>query len=633
MPYDKEALNKSKEQGILESHLDASVLSMDEADRNQLHAEMNSAQNDLHQPPPPAAVTQAVIPGQHRRKPRGLFNKIVDFLKRIFLGKEAIKYLNQQKELRTIKMVLTNFGGGFYNFEDDLLTELFPSYMFRIYLPLFMLHMLFEEVMAPDETLNLEQTNFFLEFMYGLLSDETKKVMKGFSREKLAELYENSEDAEATIREGLEEFENYLYKNDRENILVHSEVFEKLLQIYQQDFKFIFKVFSTDFDFDIHNRPSFHPGNTGTTGLLIDRLRDLNSHLYLANGLQVPENVFYHFTETLSQVKERIAKEQERIENDLESLLDEDDASSEASLKPTINPKYTSIDLTSPVLQELLSDIQNLNKSKAVDYIVRYYTQHYDYTTKKAPFSPYFYNRYVEMIRYRIEHTFTLIHKEITADKIIKQICDFFEMPTLNGLMYVQNYDEPMNIRFAKKQLPLYSQVMKTALLKTYFHKKFTETKKNLDMIMVEADFVDRPRGKDFSEEYASFLRTMEELQSFEKELADNKDTQKGMMRFISGVWGDKQYRNTITNKIRDIDDHARIITGQAYENLSKVREYIEECLADLRTPTPSLLGNAKTIGGVQHKTMIAQLFRNVEEMKRFLTLFAAVNENEMMFI
>ncbi len=659
MAYDKETIRQADKAGVFDSPTDAQVLETESEDRMRMKKELDDInkldrekEKDFLRRKREKKDLKIECDRLKQKVKINIWDRIVLWFKNLFGGLTAqYKYLTK-KELKRAKNIIQNFSPLFYYFKDPnsvkpRITKDFAQSIYSLYSTFYKIYKLFEDAVKEEEEINIEDESFFVKYETDLVSDAAKAILERLSKRRIYELYDHHDNARITVEKELNNFKNEIESSDYKNIETYSEIFEVILLLRNVDFESFFRLFDKNFVPSIKYKPDIK-NNIYVNELreCDDFLKDLNMYLKTISNANLPENVAIHFDSVMNSIKyeteeekkenqfpdeditltiddESLKKAEEVLEENVEEIKKEEEETKDEEDKEKFK-KYEDIRITSKSIKDFLKTVKIFVKSEIITAMVKYVYQDASYESKSIPLSNSFFEKYLNVISYRIleiANTSEQLVKDKHLKENIKSLFNIKDDTDIN-INYIDNYNPIINKKLEQRKLKPFSHNKAIALIRMFFERHYFKYMTDaIDKLVVEGEFSDKSNGTDFSNSIYELEDDLKSINQF-KTMMSESESVKNLLRGLNAPGSlDSSQRNLLSNKISEIDTTAKNIIESTLPKLLHIQNILDRALEDAKTKNPTYIYNIKTINSLANKSYLNQLTNISNKIKQFLNI------------
>lgn len=518
-------------------------------------------------------------------------------------------------ERREMRNLIEDHSPIFYDASIQKLHTSFPEHIYSIYKELKKLEILFEELLKEPEDIDYSKPIFFLEYVNGLLKDPDRIFLKEIDDQYFENLIGKEENPEEKLKERLKELENRIEEVNKSAILHYTSYIEKIITIMQYPFIQFFQVFDKHFSTEKDYRPKFQPvfGRVGSS-----EIRTLNSYFLSVDSENIPENYSIHFDHIIEDIKMKVAATVQFDE-------DEDISPSERKKQEDeLKAKLAKYDFTSQQLNYIFTQIQELNKKKILEALVKLMTDDFEYTPPRPPRKEGFlYKKYLTMTHDKILFNYRQSFEKIKEAIIQGEILKFFSISNLSELMYIENYEESINQNLESRGMHGFQYVLLSAIYKSFTVKVYDAViRKIINLIQIEGNFIKKREGQFFSDSYYQFDKEVEKFKLLENDFKEAEADIGEILRFANGEIKEPGFLPVIERKVREQEGRIIDAITDGVKLYIILFEHMQMIKNDwLGQNKPTMLANVKSISGTGNKRFFDGLSKSIDLIEKFLDL------------
>ncbi len=659
--YDKSAIKVAEEKELFDTSVDPRYLELDEEERKKLQEKLDkegSQKKEEEKGKVLSIFDRARKQKEQKQQKVGFFQKIITFFKKIFsFGGESSLY----REVKRLKLFLSEFKPPLYDPKKERVTIAFIELVYKVYQHLEEIKYLFEEAFMDSEEINYDQHLFILDFVEEHLSVESREIIGKLKEDRLIDLFEDqhkeSADFDKTAAETKEEVNQYLddlqislNENDEGNIESALRPFEKLLNILNFNFVEFFKIFDPAFVERLQKDDSPQFMALPPDKNLGNQLHEMYSYFLSVNFKKFDETLLYLFDKLLIYYKKiaenlltpkdksEFLSENQQVEyaiNDdtdisLEMNIEEDTETEEkteseaekniVTSSAIIHNKYSSLKTNSHILTETLRTINMMKSNKILPSLMKVSLNTTEVKVESVDVPKFLRDKYEHLLITRLKQRIEKVENLIEKNKIYKEMNEFFNINHINELPKVGIYNEEFAFKLRKRNVEPFSYIHLTQVFKGFIEQVFKGLiKKTISIIIIQADFLDKPKGQRFSELFYDFDNIIEEFNYFENHVSEESDDIKTLNNFAAGQVPDKKFKNIIQKKVYELDERIKSIIDGGIDNLKELNSHIKDTLKDYKSSSQEFILNIKNIGGSANKEYMANLSNIHKDIDFFL--------------
>ncbi len=234
---------------------------------------------------------------------------------------------------------------------------------------------------------------------------------------------------------------------------------------------------------------------------------------------------------------------------------------------------------------------------------------------------------YVEQYRKRLVNQYEKDRERLLRERHESAVSmDIKDLFGATEVLVLEGYNEEID-SFLRRESPNgFTHVKPMGILKTFVHGVFEpQIKETVKKILVEGYF----DSKSYQNSLANILyqcdRTSGRIEAFEESLKGaGRVSVAGVKRYVEEMRHGKDIMPYLTKIVDEINYKAREICEDETGLFHMFAETLGELLADYKKPSPDLVTNIRSLGGVRNKELIASLI----EGKRKSEVFVRIMKN-----
>lgn len=662
MDYSKEAINEMEKKGLFDSSMDPAVLKLDDEERQKILARLQAEDTQQDIQDKIGDYRGSTLP--KKDKP-SFFKRIVNFFKRLFSSSST-----KQSSVRNAKSIMHNFNPQVVDPRTEKISKDFAYYLYDIYNVVYQLKILFREVLQNKKEVNFSHQLFIIQFIEEILSTKSKRIREQFNPKNLLKFAQTPGNELEELHRKMDSYFKHIEYTDKINIDQYSLFFENLLFLNKFNFTEFFQLFNATFTPDLKFKPAFQDANLFS---ILPYVKELGALFRSVPYKPVPENIIFHFDHVLSETLEALSEaeglspkelavevnnqaedtdleedaleEQEKYapeeaagkEKETEALStqtngdeQEDGAQREKihfeigdlsrKIERQPNPIYTNITINGEDIRKAIKRIQRLNRKRIFENLVIYITEDPNYNSKKLKFSHYFLSKYKELFREFIVLEYSEIQYQLLTKLIIEDVLNFFQIPDIAQLDWMEGYNNEMAEKMISKKLSPFEFTLPAAVIKTFLKNYLLPIVKPIEeIILVVGDFADKSKATSLHDVIYNLKHLIENIENFERKFIGEEGTAFHNLRIYLGAgYTDKGFHNLAQNKVWEIDELVFEILSTASNNMHQLGQFFDEILSDFKRHSPRMITNLKKLPGVKSKVFYDTISQNYDLIKNF---------------
>lgn len=599
MPYDREAIQRAKEKGILQNGVfDAKALELDEQEKARLKEELTKVQSQA-----PSVETKAPLE-QTRIGEEGaeavallpslsLWDRIVLFFLAL-LGIQMQESYLQYKALKQVYKDLSLIRPAIYNKKNRTVTRFFAYKVHDLQLKLLFFKPMFEMMETPSWDSG-EQGKTGIERLYEYLMDvDRERVFSLFGYESILSKIRNnlSSQTVAALRQEAEEFLSSLPKEKKEaaNQAYTLLMYMKNLVFYE--FDWLLKRFD----------PAYTVGSEA-------HFTDIPAEALLS--------YFMTLEEALMQIdlQQDFRKPFEALFAIYQEMLNKAESESEDNI--------TQMKLTfSAQVDALKASLQEFLYRQYLTLLIRVVKKNPSYVPSFVHIRFDLSQKYTEIVGKRLKTMIEKAMKQVRFEMVEKNIHAYFPNLSPVGVYTVDRAKELEQVG-----LPPFTHSYALAMLvhffKNYYQQWFQPV---LNIVMMNGVFSDEYFRRSISDAFYAVDKYQTKLQELVSSFEPTGDTGSKFLLLLKKREGTENKRS-LEKHIVSMNGMASDLFREFYTHYVSLKDIIGKLWADAMAPVPKYLRNAHSVGGSKHSLYKDQLKKSFDFLQSFETIIQMLRE------
>jgi len=229
---------------------------------------------------------------------------------------------------------------------------------------------------------------------------------------------------------------------------------------------------------------------------------------------------------------------------------------------------------------------------------------------------------YLESYRNRIFNQFQRdkerLRRERHEDAITRDVSALFPD---GRVLEMEAYNEENSALLSRDSPESFAYVKPMRILKTFVVTVFEAgLKDQLKKILVEGYFDSKPFQNNMANVFFQCEHSLERLNLFEEGLLGNgRVSIVAMKRYLEEARRGKDIQDFLSKMVDGVNMKARDIVENETNLFNMLADSMAEIVADFKRPTPEVITNIRTLGGVKNKELISSIAAGQEKISRMV--------------
>ena len=386
------------------------------------------------------------------------------------------------------------------------------------------------------------------------LSDKQKKLLENLSEEAIISRSKdtNAEALAETIKKELKTFIGELDSNQTQKIDLIYQHLEAFIHFVLFDYYFLLRKFDSSF---IENNFNYTPNFQTIRGE------------YIAEDLKDFAAVFYQLS----------------IDADRNIIFD-------------IIKTYKNIQpVHAGQWKKLLASLNDLRRSRALEYMIQHITEDIIYTVETTPFTEKVMDTYVSQIKTNTQNVINKLIEEQKSSKVAVLISRIFGSQVISGM---KNYTIDANKAFSKRGLPGYIYAEEMSYLKSFLMEYVKADIRTLcDLFLVRGNWGSfAGTTADFSNSFHAIIQVASKTVEFDEKLSEASDIGVKFRTLLSRMEREKEAGRQAAKLLNDVNETALKLINISLKHIIVIGNNFKTIIADYDRPRRELIQNWKEI-------------------------------------
>lgn len=603
MAYDKEVIQQLDKQGVFDDKMDASVLSLDDAEKEKLGKDFSKAQKDM------TPASKSDDKNLKKRKPQiqtlevelTVFEKIVAFILSVF-GISSIEKYKIRKVIRVIEKDLGHIKPPIYNTSTRRITKYFAFKIHDLYLKLVWVKKIFANTVENEKMWdNPSVEKPICEALFEKMADiNMMEIDDNFSNRGLELVVSQFEDPKKAVETIEKSLYSYVYSIDKTVIHKANQAYTNLMY-FNKLTKFDFVAFFKRFDQTYH--PGVSPNFIDISGdALVNYLKELEEAI-----LQIDLNfdnisLFKKLNEVALDYYKKSQIEETSSEKPLPAGMD---AAIQSDL---ISPEKLETELI--MLFEILKD---LLYKKYLTLLIQIIKADPLYTPSLIHTRFDLFNIYLETFEKRIKGN----ARKIIKDRRTKKIEGFIRK-LYPDLMWVGVYNKQLSEDLETAGYIGLGYSYHLAIVYTFVKKYYGDLiKTTLNILMLNGVFSEKNFHKLLSDSFYAMDKFAEKLEVFAEDMKPEGASGKRLLMMLSRKNNyQPDQKKTTEKQIVAMNGIARDLIEEFWKLYGELFTIISSVYRDIDLKPPKYVRNIRAIGGFRN----VKFLQSIEKSYQILT-------------
>ncbi len=597
MPYDKDAIQRAREKGILQNGVfDAKALELEEKEKERLKRELTKLQTKDHEqqkPQPAAAPSPPISEKSPLNVELSLWDRIVLFFLAL-LGIQAQESYIQYKALRQVHKDLALIRPAIYNRKQKTVTRYFAYKVHELQLKLLFFKPMFE-IMETPQWDTPDQGKTGIERLFeALMEVDKEKVFAVFGYESIYRRLKTnlSSQTVAAIRQDAEEYLASFSSEKKEKANQAYTLLMYMKNLIFYEFDWLLKRFD----------PSYTVGSEAhfvdiPAEALLSYFTNLEEAL-LQIDLQV--DFLAPFQALFSVYDEMIS-------------MDEDKEKSE---RETMKATFVS------QIEALKSTLQEFLYRNYLTLLIRVVKKNPSYFPSFVHIRFDLVQKYTEILGKRLKWLLEKAMKQVRFENVEKNIRAYFPNLKPVGVYTVDRAKELENLGLAS-----FSHSYTLSILKHFFEVYYKEWMHPIfNIVMMNGVFSDEYFRRSISDVFYALDKYQEKLKEFAKSFDVNGEMGSKFLLLIKRREGAENKRS-LERHIVSMNGIASDLFREFYGHYLSLKDVVGKLYADTTESLPKYLRNAHSVGQAKHKLYEENLKKTWEFFQSFEPILQMLKE------
>ena len=411
------------------------------------------------------------------------------------------------------------------------------------------------------------------------LSDKQKKLLENLSEEAIISRSKdtNAEALAENIKKELKTFIGELDSNQTQKIDLIYQHLDSFIQFVLFDYYFLLRKFDSSF---IENNFNYTPNFQTIRGE------------YIAEDLKDFAAVFYQLS----------------IDADWNIIFD-------------IIKTYKNIQpVHAGQWKKLLASLNDLHRSRALEYMIQHITEDIIYTVETTPFTEKVTDTYVSQIKTNTQNVINKLIEEQRASKVAVLIHKIFGEQVISGM---KNYTVDANTAFIKRGLSGYIYAEEMSYLKSFLIEYVkTDVHALCDLFLVRGNWGGfAGTTADFSNSFHAIIQIASKTAEFDDKLSEVSETGVKFRTLLSRMEREKEAGRQAAKLLNDVNETALKLINISLKHIIVIGNNFKTIIADYDKQRRELIQNWKEIEQNSEKPVREWLVEAYKKIYDFIML------------
>ncbi|UTC68543.1 DUF5312 family protein [Treponema sp. OMZ 791] len=245
--------------------------------------------------------------------------------------------------------------------------------------------------------------------------------------------------------------------------------------------------------------------------------------------------------------------------------------------------------------KKLLGALNDLRRSKALEYIIQHITEDIFYTVETSPFTEKVTDTYVSQIKTSTQNVISKLIDEQRSSKVAVLINKIFGNQIISGM---KNYTVDANAAFEKRGLSGYIYAEEMSYLKSFLIEYIkTDIRTLCDLFLVRGNWGSfAGTTADFSNSFHAIMQVASKTVEFDEKLSEVSDTGVKFRTLLSRMEREKEAGRQATKLLNDVNETALKLINISLKHIIVIGNNFKTIIADYDKPRRELIQNWKEI-------------------------------------
>ena len=386
------------------------------------------------------------------------------------------------------------------------------------------------------------------------LSDNQKKLLENLSEESILEQskHSNAEALTEKVKKELKTFIGEFDSNQTQKIDLIYQHLDAFIQFVLFDYYFLLRKFDSNF---IENNFNYAPNFQAIRGE------------YISEDLKDFASVFYQLS----------------FDTDWNLIFDI------IKTYKNIQPVHTG------QWKKLLGVLNDLRRSRALEYIIQHITEDIIYTVETTPFTEKLSDTYISQIKTNTQNVINKLIDEQRSSKVAVLISKIFGEQVISGM---KNYTVDANTAFTKRGLSGYIYAEEMSYLKSFLIEYVkTDVRTLCDLFLVRGNWGGfAGTTADFSNSFHAIIQVAAKAVEFDDKLSEVSEMGVKFRTLLSRMEREKEAGRQASKLLNDVNETALKLINISLKHIIVIGNNFKNIIADYDKPRRELIQNWKEI-------------------------------------
>jgi hypothetical protein len=257
--------------------------------------------------------------------------------------------------------------------------------------------------------------------------------------------------------------------------------------------------------------------------------------------------------------------------------------------------------------------LMDLRKSRVFELIITHLSKDPAYTPKPAHYNEKIVEQYVAKLKTQTELVIQKIGNEKRDAKIEKLAHMLFAS---SKVLRMRNYTEKTNALFQRQMLRGFTQVTAINYVRAFLDDYFkTEIHDLVNLLLIKGKWVEPQASQPLSENLHRLFKLNDNIEEFDKSLAEEEDTGRRLRNLCYGAEKDKKLIPRVRKMLVAVNESAHAMVYQSCQSLITIGKILKAIHEDAARKPPELILNFREINSSVEgalKRLIVEVYKKI---------------------
>jgi len=245
--------------------------------------------------------------------------------------------------------------------------------------------------------------------------------------------------------------------------------------------------------------------------------------------------------------------------------------------------------------KKLLGVLNDLRRSRALEYIIQHITEDIIYTVETTPFTEKLSDTYISQIKTNTQNVINKLIDEQRSSKVAVLISKIFGEQVISGM---KNYTVDANTAFTKRGLSGYIYAEEMSYLKSFLIEYVkTDVRTLCDLFLVRGNWGGfAGTTADFSNSFHAIIQVAAKAVEFDDKLSEVSEMGVKFRTLLSRMEREKEAGRQASKLLNDVNETALKLINISLKHIIVIGNNFKNIIADYDKPRRELIQNWKEI-------------------------------------